>query len=429
MSLFDKPQTTLNPIFWHTDIKHPRPQPQFREYIRTLLYKIFPKEKIAAMVFIGSNIGYQYSSTSDIDIHVEGIVNETYDTWHTVFKDFNDTPNYYPGTQHQINFFFTEYRPGPPDWENSLGAYDLINDEWLKKPIPPEIIMEIAKRKEPVIRFAEMYIRSIKKEIKSLSLSSETDDQQTTRYHLHNIYRLFKKLDEDRKTSYSIGSGSKALQDPNIIFKFVEHDPKIHTLFKQMIELKPEEFYELELEKEAEVSETPQHPSYFIYARAPREAREQLPKLDISKRNYHITLKYLGPKSPDEVAVIKNTLNKILEDKRDIALNVKDYTTFPNSDIYQAATTLPPRLKKLKEDLNTHFGSDALHPDYKPHITLTYNKQKNYPKPEVDRFAIKDIILARATSRYEPYARISKYILPERNILQRAYDYVRDIFG
>lgn len=424
MSIFDNPRAQLNPKIWNGQSPNPHVHSQVSEHLKQLLKRVYPEEKIFSLTLIGSNVGYQYSDTSDIDVQVMGIPGETFDTWHKIFKDFNNTPNLFPNSEHTINFFWQEFRPAIPDWENSLGAYDLIRNTWLKKPIPPQILMHIAKTKQTVIQYAEMYIKMIRDEIEAVAAARDRDDHSRLRYHLSNLYRLFKQLDVDRKTSYSIGTGSKSLQDPNVIFKFVEHDPVIHNLFKQMIEL-PETTFD-SLEKEAKQ----QNPNYFIYARVPDETKQQLPKISIPKENFHVTLKYLGPKSPEELEIIKNTLNRVLEDKRDIPVSIEEYATFPNSSIYHAKTNTSARLKELKHELNRTLGPDTIHRKFRPHVTLSYSADKikatGSPKPDINDFNLSEIILARASSRYEPYAQIAKHILPERNIFQKTYDWFRD---
>lgn len=101
--------------------------------------------EIEDITLLGSIATYQYSDTSDIDIHIH--------TKSLTDKEKNDLrptlPKIdLPKTKHRIEYFFPIDKR---DVEMSDVAYDVLNDKWLKKPqktdvkIPIDYIIEIAK--------------------------------------------------------------------------------------------------------------------------------------------------------------------------------------------------------------------------------------------------------------------------------------------
>lgn len=229
MSLFDTPRRVLNPVLWNDKSL----KPEVKKYIIGLVNQIFPEEKIADLIMIGSNVGHQYSHTSDIDVNVMGLPSESYDAWHKIFKHFNDKGHYYPGTEHQINFMFQEYMaPGDRDWSNSLGAYNILADTWEKLPIPFDKIGDPKVKYERELIYANMLLSQIESEVK---LMNETRIQAPEEYQeaKKRLSILFKTIEDNRKTAYRYGTGTPALQEYNVIYKIVEgsqYGPLMHEM-------------------------------------------------------------------------------------------------------------------------------------------------------------------------------------------------------
>jgi len=100
---------------------------------------------IRAMVIIGSMVGYQYSSNSDIDVNVRVTISEN-----EIKKVLKLLPNgnILLNTQHPINYYLTKTSENIDKADN---AYDLFDDKWIKEPEKKEInipyiyVLEITK--------------------------------------------------------------------------------------------------------------------------------------------------------------------------------------------------------------------------------------------------------------------------------------------
>jgi hypothetical protein len=230
MSLFDAPVPYLSPLLWD---EHKQLKPEVKVYLVKLLEEIYPVEKVHAMVMLGSSVGYQYSATSDIDTNVMGRKGETFEAWHTIFKKFNNRPNLFPGTQRPINFFFQEYIPDT-DWSNSLGAYDILANKWIKAPISFEHIGDPIVKYEREIAYGKMLLSMIESQVKRAKEANARGDKDTA----HRIYTelaiQFKQIENNRKDAYKYGH-RPALHEYNIIYKLIEGSEH-HDVFKKLID-------------------------------------------------------------------------------------------------------------------------------------------------------------------------------------------------
>jgi predicted nucleotidyltransferase len=219
MSLLDLPKADLNPDLWTAEKQL---RPKVKEYLLKLLSQIFSPSRAHAMVMIGSSVGHQYSGTSDIDINVMGNPGESYDALHKIFKNFNNTPNLLPGTEHPINFFFQEYVPHT-DWSNSLGAYDINSDQWVKNPISAEHIGDPTTKYEREIAYGDMLLDSIEVEVQHIRDAEDRGDKQTELKLLKELSMMFKTIEDNRKAAYRYGTGhSPALGESNVFYKILE---------------------------------------------------------------------------------------------------------------------------------------------------------------------------------------------------------------
>jgi hypothetical protein len=189
--------------------------------------------KANSIIFLGSNVGYQYSDSSDIDINAMGLEGETYDYWHTIFKNYNIEGHFLPGTQHPINFFFQEYT-GPLDpakWKTSLGAYDLLHDEWVKRPVPYKYLLEPQKKFAREIDYANLLHIELKTMVDGLHQAINNGDEDDIRTRVEELKAFFVEMHEKRQLAYRYGIGTPALHEYNILYKLIEHGP-YHDLFK-----------------------------------------------------------------------------------------------------------------------------------------------------------------------------------------------------
>ena len=196
-------------------------------------------KRIYAIDFLGSNVGYQYGDTSDIDINVVARKGEMFEQWHDVFKKFNKVKHFLPGTQHPVNFFFQEFDPNR-NWDNSLGAYDLIGNCWVKQPIPFEEIGDPETRYEREIAYGKMVLSMIETQVHRAKEANARGDKDTARRIYTELAIMFKQIEENRKTAYRYGTGTPALQEYNIMYKLIEGSD-YHDLFKKLVDFYDEE--------------------------------------------------------------------------------------------------------------------------------------------------------------------------------------------
>jgi hypothetical protein len=247
MSLFDSPKPFLNPKIWTPEKKV---RPEVREFIFSLIQTVLPMDKIFAMDLLGSNVGYQYGDTSDIDVNVVARKGESFDQWHKTFKIFNKKEHLLPGTKHPVNFFFQEYDPNR-NWENSLGAYDLIGDRWVKNPIPFDEIGDPETKYEREIAYGKMILQMIETQVSRAKEANARGDKDTARRIYTELAILFKQIEDNRKTAYRYGTGTPALQEYNIMYKLIDSS-MYNDLFKKLVD-----YYDSEINPiEPKASET-----------------------------------------------------------------------------------------------------------------------------------------------------------------------------
>lgn len=221
MSLFDNPKQTLNPKIF--DVTTKIMLPNVKSYLMSKYTDIYPAVKMYRLVLLGSNVSYVWSEKSDIDINLMGTKGEDFDAWHKIFKKFNHQLNYLPGTKMPINYFFQEY-VAETDWENSLGAYDIPTDTWLKKPIPPDKWGDPEQRFEREIANAKFLMSLLESEVINLKTAYDNRDERQITNSVANLRYFFQNLDDNRHLNYQY-SINPALQEFNIIYKYIENSP------------------------------------------------------------------------------------------------------------------------------------------------------------------------------------------------------------
>jgi len=246
MSLFDTPRPFLNPVIWTIErtIK-----PEVKAFIFKTLEQVFPLSKVYSTTFIGSNVGYQYSDTSDIDVNVIARKGELFEKWHKVFKHFNNQLNYLPGTEHSIHFFFQEFTQDE-DWSNSLGAFNLFTETWTKQPIPFSELGDPALRYEREIAYGRILLSMIETQVTRAKEAMARGDKDTAQRIYTELAILFKQIEDNRKTAYRYGTGTPALQEHNIIYKLIEGSV-YQDLFKKLIDFYDEEINPVEYHSES----------------------------------------------------------------------------------------------------------------------------------------------------------------------------------
>jgi len=104
------------------------------------------KDEIKTMYIIGSSLGFQYTETTDIDLHIQvKFSQEKADELGKMLPNGNTLPE----TKHPVQFYLTTIID--KEIENGDNAYDILHDKWLKKTgkedaeVPVSQILEISK--------------------------------------------------------------------------------------------------------------------------------------------------------------------------------------------------------------------------------------------------------------------------------------------
>ncbi len=167
-SVLDPIQDKLNPALWN---ENNTLKEEVKNYILKVLNewikKVVKKDiQLKSLIFLGSNTGFQYNDTSDIDINFELSLTEEEAK---SFRKLLPNGNNYPGTTNPINFYLIT---SPVAINPSKGsAWDLLKNEWIVEPskdktiVPFSYIIEISKIFMISIDFQAKQYENIMKEI------------------------------------------------------------------------------------------------------------------------------------------------------------------------------------------------------------------------------------------------------------------------
>ena len=143
-----KPQkhSRLNPKLWDTEKMTllPDVKEKIEEIVDTFLsqlkedkIKIIPED----VILIGSNAGYNYNSTSDLDIHIVADVSDLYcpdDLYPLLYSAYKSIFNSkYDISLHGVPAEIYVETEGMP--RISDGVYSVTKDKWLKRPEPKDV--------------------------------------------------------------------------------------------------------------------------------------------------------------------------------------------------------------------------------------------------------------------------------------------------
>ena len=248
--VLDYVKATQDPAIW--DLETSKLRPQVKDELLGRLDKglaalSFDPSWVKGVAIIGSIVGRQWRSDSDVDIEImvdEGVPDEVVQG---AIDSFVDSVNGMPlqGTVHPVNFFFTK---SSPPIETLEGAYSLVDDTWTKKPSePPENF-------DPETEYAESFKagREIADEIVELfaelrrdvsdmqelkNVDSEfADDLQLKKLQAVNetvlcLTRISKVLWRVRDDAFKAG-GDPQHSPENLLYKFVEKSGELKLLHK-----------------------------------------------------------------------------------------------------------------------------------------------------------------------------------------------------
>lgn len=147
-SVLDPVHDTLAKDVWTDDEEHVKEK--HRSYILDKLYEWLDimdvESEPSKIAIVGSITTYQYTDTSDIDVNV---VIDIDDEKRKELLKFLPNETLLPDTKHPVNFYIS--KDAESNIEKKDSAYDLLNDKWIKRPKPSDVIvpysyvLEIAK--------------------------------------------------------------------------------------------------------------------------------------------------------------------------------------------------------------------------------------------------------------------------------------------
>ncbi|MFW5794312.1 MAG: hypothetical protein ACOCV1_02405 [Bacillota bacterium] len=133
-SILDPIRDSLSSDLWDDNMKlKPKVKKQILDIFNQWAEKIQLKIKPKNFHLVGSMAGYQYNEYSDVDIMVEiKISDERLKRIKKILPNGNDLK----GTNHPINYFI--YTGEDKRKNVQLSVYDILSDQWIKKPEKPE---------------------------------------------------------------------------------------------------------------------------------------------------------------------------------------------------------------------------------------------------------------------------------------------------
>lgn len=138
-SILDSVKEELNPRLWDKNKKLKRSvKVHIVKRLETWL-KNYTDKTFKKLYLLGSNAGYQYNNSADID------VNFVIDITDEKLKELTKLlPNgsLLPGTEHPINYYISNVIK--PEWKKQGSMYDIVSDRWVVEPSKEE--------KSPIIK-------------------------------------------------------------------------------------------------------------------------------------------------------------------------------------------------------------------------------------------------------------------------------------
>lgn len=215
----------LSPIIWNKDTTMKNKYiEKFLRIANDFYEDIKLKAKIIDIQLTGSMAQYNYTKSSDFDVHI--IIN---------FKEINEdvelvrelvnAKRFIWNTKHNIIIQEHEvelYIQDENDLHVSSGLYSLLNKEWIKKPVYNKPYVDN--------KYINLKFKNISNEIneleKKLDNKNLSEDDYTLYYNMCNDF--IKKIMTQRKEGLSIG-GEFSID--NLVFKKIRSTGKFKKLF------------------------------------------------------------------------------------------------------------------------------------------------------------------------------------------------------
>jgi len=227
MGLFSDKQTKLS-----SDLFSPVEQikPSAQEAILGALFKIVPPQLVHAAWVVGSMLGHRYDDDSDIDLQIQINDKTKVSFYSNEVKVFNRSDTNKLIGKHPVNFFILPIIKSI-NYNNLTGAYDLINQKWVKRS------MSQPAGFDQRLTIERPYLGMLKRE---MARQLEDVKENPTLKEAKDVADLYEKLDVARKTTYNYGIGTPRYTPANVEYKAIAHEygevpEKIHRLVKKIM--------------------------------------------------------------------------------------------------------------------------------------------------------------------------------------------------
>jgi len=230
MSIFSSKRQTLAP-----DIFLPNEQvkPSLRLLVFETIAELIPLQLIYSVWLTGGILGYHWTDEDDIDIQIQLNDPTKVETYSQIIKEYNRSEQLKHFGKHAVTLFvLPQWKFESNDFANLSGGYDLMNDKWVKRSVPPPPqFLEGVELDRP-------YLDMLKREM-SLHMAQYLKDPNWE--DALEITQLYQRLDNERKLAYGYGIGNPPKYGPgNVTYKYVTQDfgeqpETIHHLVRKII--------------------------------------------------------------------------------------------------------------------------------------------------------------------------------------------------
>ena len=119
----------------------------------------------------------------------------------------------------------------------------------------------------------------------------------------------------------------------------------------------------------------------------------------VKRENIHLTLKFLGDVVPNQISVIKNSIEQVTDTRSPFSMELGGIGAFPNLSrpriIWAGVKTGADEVAAIAKDIDIRLGRHGYERNekpFRPHLTLARLKSRTDLKPLVDVFQQYDTI-------------------------------------
>jgi len=194
-------QDNLHPKFWVVeDTLHPQISKRLVEIAQDFLEGLDIEVELKDIRFTGSLAAYNWSTYSDIDLHLVvnfGDVNEDID----FVRDYFRAKIFAWNNQHNITIHDFEveiYVENEGEPHEALGLYSIMNNDWIKKPVLEEVDIDWKEVEKKANSLMDQIDR-----ISKLLTGKKYEEVQSSSHRLKEKIKRFRRSGLDRAGTYS----------------------------------------------------------------------------------------------------------------------------------------------------------------------------------------------------------------------------------